>query len=209
MAARRVGLTGGIGSGKSTVAAFWVALGARLIDTDAIAREITAPGGAALMSLTKEFGAGVLDDQGGLDRARMRQMAFSDPTVRQRLEFHLHPMIGELAMRRASEGTEPPVVLFDVPLLTDSSTWRRRCERILVVDCSEATQLARVQRRSGWPEDQVRRVIEQQSPRERRRAIADAVIDNDGASIEALQGEVDALWHLWIGRQSQGAHRTL
>jgi dephospho-CoA kinase len=209
MAVRRVGLTGGIGSGKSTVAAFWVSLGARLIDTDAIAREITAPGGAALKSLVAEFGLGVVDEQGGLDRARMRQMAFSDPAVRQRLEARLHPMISELAMRRAGEAPEPPLLLFDVPLLAESSTWRNRCERILVVDCSEATQVDRVRRRSAWPEDQVRRVIEQQSPRKRRRAIADAVINNDNSSLEALQREVEALWHLWTGRPPEGVRLTL
>lgn len=199
MPIRRIGLTGGIGSGKSTVAALWVSLGAKLIDTDAIAREITAPGGAALPALAREFGADIIGADGGLDRARMRAMAFEDPDAKRRLENHLHPVIGLLARQRA-EQAEQAVVLFDVPLLSESSGWRDRCNRILVVDCSEATQIERVMRRSGWTATQVQQVIAQQSTRARRRAIADAVIYNDGGCTPAdLAEQVSALWQLWVG----------
>jgi dephospho-CoA kinase len=197
MAARRVGLTGGIGSGKSTVAQLWVSLGALLVDTDAIAREITGPGGLGTEALVREFGPEVLDPGGGLDRSRMRDLAFFDPSVRRRLEEQLHPIIGRIALQRASQSPESRIVLFDVPLLSESSVWRQRCERIVVVDCSETTQVERVVRRSGWAEEHVRRVIAQQSSRERRRAIADAVIHNDGRSLAELQRDIEQLWRLW------------
>lgn len=196
MTIRRIGLTGGIGSGKSTVAQVWVARGARLVDTDAIARQLTSPGGAALPALRAEFGDAAVDADGALDRARMRQLAFGDDSVRRRLEAVLHPMIGTEAQRQARQATEP-FVLFDVPLLAESSAWRLRCERILVVDCGEATQIARVVQRSGWSEQQVRAVIAQQTSRARRRTIADAVIHNDGIALDALAREVECLWALW------------
>jgi dephospho-CoA kinase len=209
MAARHVGLTGGIGSGKSTVAQIWVSLGALLVDTDAIAREITAPGGLGIDALVREFGPEVLDPGGGLDRARMRQLAFADPSVRRRLEEQLHPIIGPLALQRASQSPTSQIVLFDIPLLSESSVWRRRCERILVVDCSETTQVERVVRRSGWAEDQVRQVIAQQSSRERRRAIADAVIHNDGRLLAELRCDVEQLWKLWAVQLPSERHAAL
>jgi dephospho-CoA kinase len=196
MTIRHIGLTGGIGSGKSTVAASWVDRGARLVDTDAIAHGLTAAGGAALPALRAEFGNDIVGADGALDRARMRQLAFADSQVRRRLEGLLHPMIGELAQQQAQQATER-FVIFDVPLLGEASVWRRRCERILVVDCSEATQIERVMRRSQWTELQVRAVMAQQAPRERRRAIADAVIHNDGCSLDDLRAAVDRLWRLW------------
>ena len=197
----RVGLTGGIGSGKSTVAAMLVEHGATLVDTDAIAHAITAPGGEAIPRLTERFGAGVIDASGALDRARMRERVFADPLARRQLEAILHPMIGEIATRQ-SEQARTRVVVFDVPLLTDSSPWRARCARIAVVDCSAKTQVRRVVERSGWSAEQVERVIAQQSARERRRAIADAVIHNDGVSLEELASQVDRLWSHWCGRAS-------
>lgn len=206
MTAQRIGLTGGIGSGKSTVANLWVVLGARLVDTDAIARELTMAGGAALPAIQREFGPAALDPVGALDRDRMRELAFADPTARRRLEAVLHPMIGTLAQQRAMEATEPFIV-FDVPLLTESSQWRRRCNRIVVVDCLEATQVQRVMKRSQWSEDQVRRVIAQQTSRPCRRAIADAVIFNDGpATIDDLSASVRSLWDLWSSPLSGGTH---
>lgn len=176
-----------------------------MIDTDAIARELTTAGGAALPAIQREFGPGVLDPNGALDRGRMREIAFADPTARRRLEFVLHPMIGALAQQRASIATEP-IVLFDVPLLAESSVWRRRCERIVVVDCLEATQVQRVIQRSQWSEAQVREVIAQQSSRARRRAIADAVIYNDGRAIDDLAVSVQSLWRLWSSPLSGAAH---
>jgi dephospho-CoA kinase len=198
MAIRRVGLTGGIGSGKSTVAGYWAALGAHLIDTDALARALTAPGGAAIAPLRDEFGPDVLDAHGALDRERMRLLVFSDAAAKRRLEGILHPLIGVEALRLADASTSPAIV-FDVPLLSEASVWRARCDRIVVVDCSEAVQVERVAQRSGWQADQVRRVIAQQTPRAVRRSIADAVIDNDGSrTLQQLQIAAQALWTLWV-----------
>ena len=192
----RLGLTGGIGSGKSTVAKLFVERGAVLVDTDAIARSLTRAGGAAVPALAQAFGADIIGPDGALDRDRMRALAFADPDAKRRLEAILHPLIGQQALAAAEAAGDAPVV-FDVPLLAESSHWRARCRRIVVVDCGEATQVARVMARNGWTEDAVRRVIAQQAPRAARRAIADAVIHNDGLSIEDLAREVGALWGLW------------
>ncbi len=196
---RQIGLTGGIGSGKSTVAAALVAQGAALVDTDAIAHALTGPGGGAMPRLLEIFGPDLADARGALDRARMRALVFADSGAKRRLEGILHPMIGQVALQQAQEAARAgrPVV-FDVPLLTESSHWRNRCDRILVVDCSEDTQVQRVMARSGWSEDQVRHVIAQQAPRRARRAIADAVIHNDQLTVPALQAEVHALWQQWF-----------
>jgi len=197
MAIRRIGLTGGIGSGKSTVAAVWVANGAALVDTDAIARSLTTPGGAAMPAVRAAFGDGLIDARGALDRQRMRDLAFADPSARRRLEAILHPLIGAEAAAQATRAAHRPVV-FDVPLLAESAHWRSRCDRIVVVDCDEQTQVERVTRRSGWPADQVRRVLAQQAPRAMRRAVADAVIHNDGLTLELLQATANSLWALWM-----------
>ena len=191
-----IGLTGGIGSGKSTVAALLVARGATLVDTDAIAHALTAPFGPAMPALRQRFGDAVAGPDGALDRAQMRHLVFADPLAKQALEAILHPMIGAEALRQAGAAGDG-LVVFDVPLLTESSHWRARCQRILVVDCSAQTQINRVMARSGWTAPQVERVIAQQASREARRAIADAVIFNDGLSPEALASEVAALWAIW------------
>ena len=192
-----IGLTGGIGSGKSTVSALWVALGATLVDTDAIAHALTAPGGDAMSALAAEFGADIADPRGAMDRAKMRDVVFADVSAKVRLEAILHPMIGHEAQRQA-DAAAGAVVVFDVPLLSESSAWRTRCDRILVVDCSHETQVQRVVARSGWNVEQVERVIAQQASRPRRRAIADAVIHNDGISPAALAAEIGTLWTLWL-----------
>lgn len=192
----RIGLTGGIGSGKSTVARELVALGAVLVDTDAIARALTAAGGAALPALAAAFGRDILGADGALDRERMRALAFGDAGAKARLEGVLHPLIGAEAQRQAQAAGDAAIV-FDVPLLAESRHWRARVQRVLVVDCREATQVARVMARSGWAEPAVRRVIAQQAPRAQRRAIADAVVFNDDLSPTALAQEVGALWALW------------
>jgi len=194
----RIGLTGGIGSGKSTVAVMLVACGAVLVDTDAIAHALTAPAGAALPALAREFGPDIIGPDGAMDRARMRALAFGDVSARRRLESILHPMIGDEAQRQASLAGSRPVV-FDVPLLSASSPWRQRVERLLVVDCTEDTQVQRVMRRSGWSAQQVQSVMSQQTSRGARRAIADAVIFNDGVAPDALQAQVQALWQHWCG----------
>jgi len=192
----RVGLTGGIGSGKSTVAAELARCGAALVDTDAIARSLTLPGGAAIAAIAAAFGPGLITPDGALDRARMRELAFADRGAKGRLEAILHPLIGEEARRQAEAAANQPVV-FDVPLLTESGRWRARVHRLLVVDCSVQTQVQRVAQRPGWSEEAARSVIAQQAPRERRRAIADAVIHNDGITVETLADQVRALWGLW------------
>jgi dephospho-CoA kinase len=191
----RVGLTGGIGSGKSTVAASLVRLGATLVDTDAISRSLTATGGAALPAIAEAFGAQAIGTDGALDRAHMRELAFSVPDARRRLEAILHPLIGAAALCQAE--TAPGAVVFDIPLLTESSPWRSRVHKILVVDCPEATQIERVMQRSGWPRETVQNVISQQASRAARRGIADAVIFNDGLTLEQLDAHVRALWSRW------------
>lgn len=194
-AIRRIGLTGGIGSGKSTVATLLQGLGACLIDTDAIARELTLAGGAAIEPIRAAFGAPFIDASGALDRARMREHAFSDTGARVRLEAILHPLIGEESRRRAEAATS--TIVFDVPLLVESPHWRTRVDRVLVVDCAEATQIERVMVRSGWTRDAVLAVIAQQAPRTLRRACADAVVFNDGISREQLERQLRSLWTHW------------
>jgi dephospho-CoA kinase len=196
---RTVGLTGGIGSGKSTVARAWVGCGAALVDTDAIARTLTAPGGAALPALARAFGPAIVGADGALDRDRMRALAFGDAAAKARLEGVLHPLIGAEAARQAVAEADRPLVVFDVPLLAESRHWRARVDRVLVVDCPEDLQVRRVVARSGWAEAAVRRVIGQQAPRAARRAIADAVIANgEDATLDQLDAEVRALWSLWV-----------
>ncbi len=193
---RSIGLTGGIGSGKSTVASMLVSRGAVLVDTDAIARTLTAPGGAAIAALARQFGAGIVGTDGALDRDRMRELAFGNADAKSRLEAVLHPMIGAEATRQAAAASGR-VVVFDVPLLAESRHWRSRVERVLVVDCDEATQRERVLRRPGWSVEAVARVMSQQAGRAQRRAIADAVVYNEGLTLETLAGQVHALWTLW------------
>jgi dephospho-CoA kinase len=199
----RLGLTGGIGSGKSTVAQMMLALGAHLVDTDAISRQLTAPGGAALPAVRAAFGQAVFDPHGSLNRAALREQVFGDDAQRRRLEALLHPLIGQQAQAEAQAGIDAGAmaVVFDVPLLAESSHWRQRVDRVLVVDCCEATQIQRVATRVGWSEDAARRVMATQAPRAARRAIADAVLFNDGLSIDALRLQVCALWAVWSGPQ--------
>ncbi|WP_395693954.1 dephospho-CoA kinase [Piscinibacter sp.] len=192
----RIGLTGGIGSGKSTVAAALAALGASVIDTDAIARSLTQPGGAAIAAIAAQFGAEFVDASGALDRSRMRELAFADPAARQRLEAILHPLIRAETARQA-DAAQGTAIVFDVPLLIESGRWREQVDRVLVVDCREATQVERVMARSGWTREAVQAVLAQQASRRSRRAGADAVIHNDGLSHEELRAEVRALWEGW------------
>lgn len=194
--ALRIGLTGGIGSGKSTVAGTFVELGATLIDTDAISRALTAAGGAAIEPLRAEFGLDAIDAQGALDRQRMRSLVFADPSARTRLEAILHPMIG-METAKQTQAATTRVIVFDVPLLVESSQWRTRVDRVLVVDCREATQVDRVTTRPGWTRDAAFAVIAQQASRASRRAAADAVIYNEAITLAQLADEVRALWQRW------------
>ena len=194
----RVGLSGGIGSGKSTVARRFAALGALVVDTDALAHALTAPGGDAIPAIATAFGADMIGPDGAMDRAKMRTLVFSQPVERQRLEAILHPLIGAATRAQASRAGAGQAVVFDVPLLTESGTWRARVDRVVIVDCSVATQVARVMQRSGWTADAVERTIAQQASRAQRRAIADAVIVNEGLSLAQLEAEADALWTAWL-----------
>ncbi|MEO6409448.1 MAG: dephospho-CoA kinase [Burkholderiaceae bacterium] len=199
----RIGLTGGIGSGKSTVARRLAAHGAAIFDTDAIAREVSGAGGDAIAPLREEFGAGFIDAQGALDRAAMRTLAFSDPTARRRLEAILHPLIGAEVERRAG-ASRAAVQVFDVPLLVESRRWRARVDRVLVVDCTEATQIDRVVARSGWSAEAVRAVLAQQATREARRASADAVLYNEAIPLAELARQVARLWGHWQPARVEG-----
>lgn len=194
-----IGLTGGIGSGKSTVARLMAGHGAHLVDTDAIARTLTLPGGAAMAALAAEFGADAVDSGGALNREYMRRLTFTDSGAKARLENILHPLISAEARAQAANAAGRPL-LFDVPLLAESrgpKSWRTRVQRVLVVDCPQATQLQRVLQRPGWTDDAARSVIAQQASRAARRGIADAVIFNDGITLEELAAEVSALWSSW------------
>lgn len=192
----KVGLTGGIGSGKSTVAAMLQRLGADLIDSDGIARELTQRGGPAIDAIRLAFGADFIDSNGGLDRSRMRALVFSDPRARHRLEAILHPLIGTEAMNRAAR-LHAPILVFDVPLLAESGQWRGRVHKVLVVDCSVDTQIERVATRPGWSRKTAQAVIGQQASRSVRLACADAVLHNESLSLQALQTQVRTLWCAW------------
>jgi dephospho-CoA kinase len=193
----RIGLTGGIGSGKSTAARHLAALGAQVVDTDAIARALTAPGGAALPAIAAAFGDAMIGADGAMDRARMRELVFARPEERRRLEAILHPMIGEATRAAAAAAAPGQCVVFDVPLLAESAAWRARVDRVLVIDCTPATQVARVVARSGWTPEAVERAIAQQASRAQRRAIADAVVFNDGLAPAAFAAALDRLWADW------------
>jgi len=186
-----VGLTGGIGSGKSTVADLFVDRGAALVDTDAIAHQLTAVGGGAMPALIREFGAEVATATGALDRPAMRQRAFADPSARARLEAILHPLIRQVSAERCQSAATPYVILA-VPLLVESGTYRERCDRILVVDCPESLQVERVVARNGMSPAEVRAIMAAQVSRQQRLAAADDVVGNDGDRAR-LADQVDAL----------------
>lgn len=197
-AVRTIGLTGGIGSGKSTVGHMLVELGGHLVDTDAISRSLTASGGAAIADIRREFGADMIDAQGAMDRTRMRTLAFSDAGALRRLEAILHPLIGRLASEQAAQARSGQIIVFDVPLLVESGrVWRDRVDRILVVDCQPETQIQRVMARSGWERAAVEAVLAKQATREQRQAMADHVLLNEGLSLDELRAQVGKLWHLW------------
>lgn len=194
---KRLGLTGGIGSGKSTVAGMLVACGATLVDTDAIARALTLPLGAAMPAIAEVFGAEVLDINGGLDRARMRQIVFGNEAAKARLEEIIHPLIGLECFRQAEAAGDRPVV-FDVPLLVESRHWRQRVERVLVIDAPEALQVDRVMARSNWTRETVLAVMASQTSRRMRLRAADGVIVNGDKTLAELEVEVQSLWAEWM-----------
>jgi dephospho-CoA kinase len=196
----RIGLTGGIGSGKSSVASMLVRRGATLIDTDAIARSLTLAGGAAIEEIRAAFGADFIASDGSLDRARMRAAAFADAGARRSLEAILHPRIGANVERLAA-ASNASVLVLDIPLLVESGRWRARVDRVWLVDCAEAVQIERVVTRSGWSADAVRTVVAQQASRAARRGAADAVIHNEDITLDELDRDVEFLWLEATGSQ--------
>ncbi|AXF19544.1 dephospho-CoA kinase [Burkholderia pyrrocinia] len=193
-----VGLTGGIGSGKTTVADLFAARGASLVDTDLIAHRITAPGGLAMPAIQRAFGLGFVAANGSLDRAKMRALIFSDDNARRHLEAITHPLIRAETDREAREA-KGPYVMFVVPLLVESGNWKSRSDRVLVVDCPVDTQIARVMQRNGFTREQVEAIIARQATREARLAAADDVIVNDATTPDALAAQVDALHQRYLG----------
>jgi len=187
-----IGLTGGIGSGKSTVARLFAEHGAGIIDTDAIAHHLTQAGGEAIAAIRAVFGNDYLTDGGALDRARMRALIFSDAAAKQRLEQILHPLIFEQAKAQLRQLQASPYIVVVVPLLPESRTFRQLVQRVLVVDCDEHTQIARVIGRSRMSEAEVRAIIARQTPRAERLQLADDIIHND-AGLDSLAGQVAAL----------------
>ena len=186
----RLGLTGGIGSGKSTVGQMMASLGASLIDADRISREVTGPGGAAMPAIQTTFGEAYVDASGALDRARMRQLAFSQPQARSQLEAIVHPLVALQSQQRIQQAIQSghALIVFDIPLLAESGRWARRLDAVVVVDCSEETQIKRVMQRSGLAREVVQGIIASQASRTARRAVADAVIANDrDCSLEGLR----------------------
>ncbi len=191
----KLGLTGGIGSGKSTVAALLSKLGAKVLDADAISRMLTAPGGGAIEPLREGFGHEFITNDGALDRDRMRALVFEDPDARRRLEAIIHPLVQQDIWRVASalEAAGVPCLVFDVPLLVESAAWRQRVDKVLVIDCSPETQISRVLTRSGLSRPAIEAIIGAQASRPERLAIADEVILNDGITLEALDDKVREL----------------
>jgi dephospho-CoA kinase len=193
----KLGLTGGIGSGKTHVANLLASWGATIIDTDVIAHQLTAPGGAAIQAIRECFGEGLIDAHGALDRARMRELVFADAQQRIELEGILHPRIAEEVLRQAREATGIYAV-FVVPLLVESGRWGDRIDRLCVVDCEPETQIGRVQARSGIPVETIHRIMAAQATREERLAVADDIITNTASmTISELEKQVLVLHKAW------------
>ena len=184
----RLGLTGGIGSGKSTVATMLVDCGATLIDADAISRATTAAGGAAIAQITAQFGPTAITADGAMNRDAIRELVFADAAARLQLEAIIHPLVGVEAARlaRLAQLAGCRLLVFDIPLLVESKHWRQQLDRVLVVDCDEAVQVSRVAARSGWTPDAVLKVIAQQASRAERLAAADLVLHNQHLSLAEL-----------------------
>lgn len=196
-----VGLTGGIGSGKTTVADMFAARGAAIIDTDQIAHQLSAPEGLAIPEIRARFGEAFLTAEGAMDRARMREFVFAEPTAKARLEAILHPLI-RIETERAAAQEKGDYLIFAVPLLVESGSWKQRVSRVLVVDCAEETQVRRVMFRSGLSESQVRAIMAAQASRQQRLMAADDVIDNDGDAL-ALVPQVDRLHAMYLDLASR------
>lgn len=191
-----VGLTGGIGSGKSAVGRLFEDRGIAVIDTDAIAHQLTTPGGAAMPAIRAAFGDAIATPDGALDRAAMRAIVFADPPARKRLEGILHPLIREESERRLA-GADSPYAILMVPLLVESGSYRERVSRVAVVDCDVETQIASVMQRNGLARAEVERILAAQATRAQRLEAADDVIDNDGA-LAALDPQIARLHETYL-----------
>ena len=192
----RIGLTGGIGSGKSTVAGMLAARGAAVIDADAISRSLTATGGRAIAAIAQVFGRHMIDAQGALDRQAMRQEVFKNPESKKQLEAIVHPLVSQITQEQAQAAIHAGqhVLVFDVPLLVESGErWRKQVDRVVVVDCDAQTQRQRVVARSGLALDEIDRIMAQQAPRSARLAVADAVIFNQDLPLSELEAKVAQL----------------
>ncbi|WP_395025524.1 dephospho-CoA kinase [Comamonas odontotermitis] len=194
----RIGVTGGIGSGKSTVSERFAQLGCAVIDADQIARALTLPGGAAIAAIQAQFGAHFITQDGALDRTQMREAVFQDPGAKQKLEAILHPLIQRSIFDRYADAclhSDAKMVIFDIPLLAESGQWSPRLDQVIVVDCEERTQRARVQARSQLSAEAVNAIMAQQASREQRLRKADWVIWNETLSLQALGDEVLGLYN--------------
>lgn len=188
----RIGLTGGIGSGKSTIATLFADLGAYVIDADKISRSVTAAGGSAIEPITTRFGAAFIQTDGSLNRDHMRQLIFNDAMAREVLEGLIHPLIKEemqLQLRKAAL-INTRLVVYDIPLLTESSHWRQELDSVLVIDCSHDTQIERVMTRNGFSRDVIEKIIASQASRTERLKVADLIIFNENITIDQLRSEV-------------------
>lgn len=193
----RIGLTGGIGSGKSAFAQLLQQLGAAVVDADAIAHEVTAAGGEAIEPIRRAFGDALIDANGALERSRMRELAFGDAAQRVRLEAILHPLIGA-RLRAAAQSLPGPYLVLVVPLLVESlARWRPAVDCIAVVDCPPEQQIRRVMQRSRLSAERVRSIMQVQASREQRLAAADVVVDNSG-SLEDLRAQAVRLHERWL-----------
>lgn len=190
-----VGLTGGIGSGKSTVARMLADHGACIIDADQAARDLTGPGGRAMSAVAQAFGPDFIDAHGAMDRQRMRQLAFTQPEARQRLEAIIHPLVAQVTeeLAEAARVAGKALVVFDIPLLVESRHWPRQLDAVVVVDCPTETQIARVMARSALERETIEGIIASQASRRARRAAADAIVYNEGLSLETLRNQVNTL----------------
>ncbi len=188
----RLGLTGGIGSGKSTVGQMLADQGAALIDADQLSRQLTAPRGAAIESIRNTFGDALIDGHGAMHRDRMRELVFSDPSARLRLERIVHPLVAQATQEAASHAVQSGarLIVFDIPLLVESARWAQQLDQVLVVDCAPETQVSRVQQRSALPPETIQGIMASQAPRAVRRAAADMVVHNDGISLQGLRSAV-------------------
>ena len=191
-----VGLTGGIGSGKSTVAAFFAEMGVDIIDTDLIAHDLTKSGGAAMPEILKRFGTDFIDASGAMDRRKMREHVFGHPTEKKTLELILHPLIWQVCERQAMQ-VSSPYAIFVVPLLVESGKWRDRVQRVLVVDCPVETQLNRLMARSGLTQEQANAIIAAQANRAERLSNADDVIDSE-ADLSQVRIQVEHLHQKYL-----------